>query len=138
MTIQVSVILWTVICFLCLLLILQKLLFGPMLRCMDAREKRVADARERHRQNEEFSASAKRAAEDAARAANERAKKDAERIIAEETARAEAALTACRDTEKQACEQYAEALLAEREAFCRQTAEAAQQLSDAFAAGFFR
>lgn len=138
MTIQVSVILWTVICFLCLLLILQKLLFAPMLRCMDAREKRVTNARERHRQNEELCASAKRAAEDAARAANEQAKKDAERIIAGEAARAEAELAACRNEETLACERYAGELSAEKEAFHRQTAEAVQQLSDAFAAGFLR
>ena len=138
MNIQISVILWTVICFLCLMFILQKLLFAPMLKCMDAREKRVADAKERHRQNEEISASAQKAAEDAALAANEQAKKDAERMIAEEIARAEAALAACRDEEKKACEQYAGALDAEREEFCRQTADAARTLGEAFVAGFFR
>lgn len=138
MNIQVSVILWTVICFLALMLILQKLLFAPMFKCMDAREKRVADARARHRQNEEISASAQKAAENAAREANEQAKKDAERIIAEEGARAETELSACRDEEKKACEQYAAALCAEREEFSRQTADVAEALSEVFVAGFFR
>ena len=47
MNIQVSVMVWTVICFLLLVLILQKLLFAPMLRMMDARTARIAAAKKR-------------------------------------------------------------------------------------------
>ena len=48
MNIQVSVIIWTVICFLALYLILKYLLFTPLLTLMDARQKKIAD-RERAR-----------------------------------------------------------------------------------------
>lgn len=44
MTIQISVVVWTVICFLILYFILKKLLFEPVLDVMDKREKKIADA----------------------------------------------------------------------------------------------
>lgn len=47
MSIQISVIIWTVICFALLMLILHNLLFAPVLKLMDARRKRIDDAREK-------------------------------------------------------------------------------------------
>lgn len=45
MTIEPSLIVWTVLCFLALVLILKKLLFGPMLSFMDARSAKIEAAR---------------------------------------------------------------------------------------------
>ncbi len=44
MTIQPSVAIWTVICFCALYLILKNLLFRPVLKLMDEREKKIGDA----------------------------------------------------------------------------------------------
>lgn len=47
MTIQLSVLLWTIICFCLLMLILSKLLFGPMLKVMDERQEKIRRAGEK-------------------------------------------------------------------------------------------
>lgn len=44
MNIQISVTLWTVICFVLLMVILRNLLFKPMLRVMDARREKIESA----------------------------------------------------------------------------------------------
>lgn len=45
MNIQLSVTLWTLICFVLLMLILNNLLFKPILECMDKRRERIEAAR---------------------------------------------------------------------------------------------
>ena len=45
MTIQISVIIWTVICFILLMLILNNLLFKPLLDIMDKRREKIEAAR---------------------------------------------------------------------------------------------
>lgn len=49
MTIQPSVLIWTIICFCLMMLILSKLLFKPMLAVMDQRADRIARAKEKQR-----------------------------------------------------------------------------------------
>ena len=44
MTIQISVTIWTIICFVLLMLILHNLLFKPVLRVMDARREKIEKA----------------------------------------------------------------------------------------------
>lgn len=44
MTIQLSLVVWTIICFVALFFILRSLLFEPILKLMDAREKKISDA----------------------------------------------------------------------------------------------
>ena len=44
MTIQISITLWTIICFVLLMLILHNLLFKPVLRVMDARREKIENA----------------------------------------------------------------------------------------------
>ncbi len=44
MTIQISITIWTVICFCLLMVILRHLLFGPVLRVMDARKQKIEQA----------------------------------------------------------------------------------------------
>lgn len=45
MTIQISVTIWTIICFLILMLVLSKLLFKPVLTLMDKRKERIDSAK---------------------------------------------------------------------------------------------
>ena len=47
MNIQLSIIVWTVICFLLLMLILKNLLFAPVLNMLDSRRKKIEDARKK-------------------------------------------------------------------------------------------
>lgn len=47
MNIQLPVVLWTVICFLVLMLILKNLLFRPVFRVMDERKEKIARAKEK-------------------------------------------------------------------------------------------
>ena len=84
MTIQPSVLVWTVICFCLLWLILRNLLFRPMLRFMDERNARIARAEAKKHADEQRLAEAE-AAEAEARAAAE-----AERAEARKKNRAEA------------------------------------------------
>ena len=46
MTVQVSVTIWTILCFLALMLILDRLLFRPLLSFMDKRREKIDRARE--------------------------------------------------------------------------------------------
>lgn len=71
MNIQPSVIIWTVICFLLLMVILKNLLFKPVLTVLDKRKEKIASAEQKLRDIESISA-------------------ENERRMAEETARAEA------------------------------------------------
>lgn len=99
MTIQPSVLIWTVICFCLLWLILRNLLFRPMLRFMDERNARIAAAEEKKRADEARKAEAEANAEAArAKAEAERAEK---RKAAREKAEAEAAAAAA-DAQKAA------------------------------------
>lgn len=47
MNIQISVIIWTVICFALLFIVLSKLLFKPVLKVMDDRNKKIESAKKR-------------------------------------------------------------------------------------------
>lgn len=71
MNIQPSVIIWTVICFLLLMVILKNLLFKPVLTILDKRKEKIASAEQKLRDIESIS-------------------EENERRMAEETARAEA------------------------------------------------
>ena len=90
MTIQVSVLIWTVICFCVLMLILNRLLFKPLLAFMDERSARIRRARaEKERRGEAL----------AEQQAQREAEKEQARLAAEEQAKAalEAAQKAAAD-----------------------------------------
>ncbi len=65
MTIQLPVLLWTIILFVVLMLVLNKLLFKPFFKVMDARKARVEAAKTMHVQHLEQLEAAKQAARDA-------------------------------------------------------------------------
>lgn len=56
MNIQISVVVWTVICFLLLMLILKNLLFKPVLRMLDNRKEKIEGAREKRAEIERITA----------------------------------------------------------------------------------
>ncbi|MGN1316226.1 MAG: ATP synthase F0 subunit B [Acutalibacteraceae bacterium] len=53
MTIQLSISVWTIICFVLLMIILDKLLFKPVLKVMDERKERIKRAADRKAEYEE-------------------------------------------------------------------------------------
>ena len=132
MNIQVSVMVWTVICFLLLVLILQKLLFAPMLRMMDARTARIAAAKKRHEDNENAEKAAKAAADEAVRESTVKAKNDAERMIVQGQEEADRLLAAARNEEQNECERYAKSLDAEKSALSAEVAGEAEKLAALF------
>lgn len=87
MTIYVSEIIWTVVCFLVLLVVLKKLLFDPILTFMDARDKKLARARKAG----EDAAAARTAADEALAEARRKDRADANALLAEARARDEQA-----------------------------------------------
>lgn len=56
MNIQISVIIWTVICFFLLVVILKNLLFKPVLAILDERKRKLTSAREKKAENERIAA----------------------------------------------------------------------------------
>ena len=81
MTIEPSLIVWTVLCFLALVLILKKLLFQPMLTFMDTRNAKIEAARKaKEDARTEYEAEARRLADErAAQEAAEQAERKAQR-----------------------------------------------------------
>ncbi len=135
MTIYVSEIIWTVVCFLVLLVVLKKLLFDPILTFMDAREEKLAHARKAGE-----NANAARTDADAALAeARRKDRADANALLAEarakdEQARAEAVSAVKQETAqtmKQARAELRESELREREQLEAKAPELAGALADA-------
>ena len=93
MSIQISVTLWTVICFVTLMLLLDRLLFRPLLRLMDERREKIDAARRTREELSRAREEALRAREEETAAARKRAAADAARALEEarqETVRAAA------------------------------------------------
>ena len=86
MTIQLPVLLWTIILFVVLVLVLNKLLFKPFFRVMDARKARVEAAKALH----ELDAEQLEAAKKSAREAEELREAERARLIAGQNAEAAA------------------------------------------------
>ncbi len=85
MTIQLPVLLWTIILFVVLMLVLNGLLFKPFFRVMDARKARVEAAKARH----EHDLQALKEAEEAGRKAGEQREAERARLAAERNSEAE-------------------------------------------------
>lgn len=124
MTIQVSVLIWTVITFCVLMFCLNRFLFKPLLSLMDAREEKIADARRRHEEGARALAEAQEAAAERRVLAEKQAHAARERALAEAHAAAEAEMHA-------ADGRYAQLLSDRRE----QAAAEKQQLQQGLAAG---
>ena len=109
MTIQISVTVWTILCFVALMLILDRLLFRPLLSFMDKRRDKIDAARaakasalrereeELNRREEERVAAERQAMQDASAALEEVQRENARRL-AERKADNEARLARERET----------------------------------------
>lgn len=64
MNIQLSVLLWTIICFCLMMLIMNKLLFKPLLSVMDARQEKINGAREKKESHARLCAQAEKEIEE--------------------------------------------------------------------------
>ena len=136
MTIQLPIILWTIICFVLLMLILRNLLFRPLIACMDKRNQRIAAAKEKQRQDAEDVRLAIAAQEQDVEEKNAEARAEAERKVAEERIRAEQALADRTKAEQSVSDAYAAELEAEKKALCEKTEQEARRLSEIYASGF--
>ena len=54
MTIQISIVIWTVICFIMLMIILRNLLFAPVLKVMDDRRKKIDGIKQKKAMHDKF------------------------------------------------------------------------------------
>lgn len=133
MTIQLSVLVWTIICFCLMMLILNKLLFKPLLAFMDARNDRIARAKVR---KQEFEA-ARQAALEAHSKAEMEFRQEKAREAAEEVASLqqtqEKILAAAQARQEKALAAYEEELASEFEALNTELDRGRESLAQAFA-----
>ena len=73
MSINISEVIWTVICFLALLLVLKTFLFGPLIRHMDERQRRIDAGLAEARRADEAKSQARQMAEESWRQRSEEA-----------------------------------------------------------------
>lgn len=110
MTIQLSVLLWTIICFCLLMLILSKMLFGPLLKVMDARQEKIDRAREKQKADALALDQAQKAVEAAKCDIAARGAELSATQVAEARAQAEAAVAQAKLQSQKDIEAYAQAL----------------------------
>lgn len=89
MTIQISLVIWTVIGFTVLSLILNKFLFKPLLQVMDARNEKINKGKEERKAAMEREEKVRKANEIARAARQQEALKSAEKALADERKRSE-------------------------------------------------
>ena len=121
MSINVSEVIWTVICFFALLFVLKKFLFGPLISFMDERQTRIDAGKAANREAEMSKQESAAALEENWKARNEEAKN----LIAQGKAAAE------EERAKTVAQAHAEAHEAEKEARARIQAEREETLAKA-------
>lgn len=77
MTVQISVTIWTILCFCAFMLILSRLLFKPMLSFMDARQEKIDRARQKKAAALQSRAEEEQQLQEARLAAHQKAEQDA-------------------------------------------------------------
>ena len=100
MTVQISVTIWTILCFCAAMLILSRLLFKPMLSFMDARQEKIDRAKELRRSAKEERDRVLREREERHIAEAEAAEKEAERLLEAERRATLEAVTAKKEAAK--------------------------------------
>lgn len=121
MSINVSEVIWTVICFFALLFVLKKFLFGPLISFMDERQTRIDAGKAANREAEESRQKNAAALEENWKARNEEAKN----LLSQGKAAAEA------ERAKTLAQAHAEVHEAEKEARTRIQAEREATLAQA-------
>ena len=121
MSINVSEVIWTVVCFFALLFVLKKFLFGPLIAFMDERQTRIDAGEAANREAEESKQKSTAALEENWKARSEEAKN----MLDQGKAAAEA------ERAKTVAQAHAEAHEAEKEARTRLQAEREETLAQA-------
>ncbi len=136
LTIQPSVFIWTVICFCLLMLILNRLLFRPMLRFMDERQEKVNRAAAKKEENRSLLAEAEAALEERERKnADLTAANEQERIAAAQKEADQRLEQARRESERELQTQQ-EHFAAERRNFDAELEQGLEELAQAFVSKF--
>lgn len=122
MTIQLPILLWTVISFCVLMLLLNRLLFKPLLAFMDARQDKINRARAAREAATKAQADARQAAEDARLSAQKHARDAAAAAL-------DAARNAAMQESARLTQSYAEQLAQTKAAIEKEKQAIAQQLN---------
>lgn len=133
MSIQISVTVWTVICFVVLMLVLKNLLFKPVLELMDKRAKRIDDANQLEKKAKELEKEHDLALEQKRAELVEKQKADvraaAERIRADSKKQIDDA----NDGRLAAVDEYREQMEEERKQIVAELSKHTDELSELFA-----
>lgn len=136
MTIQPSVIIWTVICFCLLMLILDRLLFRPILKFMDARQEKIDLAAKKREQDQQALAEANAALEERSRRNAELTASRAREECAAARAAADLELAEARKRSAQETETKKAEITEESRTFDRNLENGLEALAQAFVAKF--
>ncbi len=132
MTIQPSIVIWTLICFCLLMFILQKLLWGPMLKFMDDRQEKIDRAKEKQQAHGQRYA-AEQAAQRSARSMEEKNAAHAAALAVEEArAQAQNQLAQAKRQQEEDLLAYAENLKQEHQELKMKLDQGARELAEAF------
>ena len=133
MNIQVSVVLWTIICFVLLMLILHNLLFKPVLKVLDARREKIANAaakkEAREKTGQEHAAMLIERKEQFARERQQQIREEVESIHQDSKRTIELA----KEARMELVDSYRTYVEAEREAILRRLSVHSSELATAFA-----
>ena len=133
MNIQLSVVLWTIICFVLLMLILHNLLFKPVLKVLDARREKIENAAakkaEWEKAGQEHAAMLAEREEQFARERQQQIREEVEAIRQDSKRTVELA----KEARMELVDSYRSYVEAEREAILRRLSVHASELATAFA-----
>lgn len=133
MTIQISVLLWTIICFCLMMLILNKLLFKPLLSFMDARNDRIQRAKLRKQEFEQARQNALEAHSKAESEFRQEKAREAAEAVASLQETQDRILAAARERQEAALAAYDQELASEFEALNTELDRGRESLAQAFA-----
>ncbi|MDD4688246.1 MAG: hypothetical protein PHE51_00670 [Eubacteriales bacterium] len=136
MNIQISVVLWTVICFFVLLSILHNLLFTPMLSHLDKRKERILKAREKRKVDEGILEKLISNSRKMAKQLKERVRIETERKVSEEQVKNEVMLAKVKKEESEKMERYKLRLSEEKASLLSRIDEDSDYLAQIFVSGF--
>ena len=133
MNIQISVTIWTVICFVLLMLILHHLLFKPILRVMDQRRERIEKAAAKKAEHEKMAAEFKKALAEKQAAVFADQKKQLKARVEQIRAQGKQAVEVAKEQRMQDVEAYHAKADAERERILQALRSHSHELAVSFA-----
>lgn len=136
MNIQISTLIWAVICFFLFILILNNLLFKPVLACMDARKKKISDAELKHKLDIEHEEEAVVLSKITLQELITKTQAEAKLATDEAYIREERTLSELIAREQSDCQAYQAKLDSERHELEKKTEAEIKRLSELFVSGF--